>query len=71
MRRTPSSRELVGRTITGFHSGAWVETRPDGSRVTRHAPVVTLDDGSQLRMTVAETESGEYSVLLTRHRKEA
>lgn len=61
--RAKDMQRLVGRTITAVKSGAF----PDGRGGITYNPVFTLDDGSRLTFSVAETEGGEYGIDVTRH----
>lgn len=66
--RTPSDRELHGRTIVAFHAGAY--RVPDGRQTkTMHDPEIVLDDGTVLRFVVEENpDGGEYGVKVIRGR---
>lgn len=62
-RRMPYARELVGRRIVAFDPRPF----PDGRGGTAHAPYITLDDGSQLRFLVEETDSAlGYGIRILR-----
>ncbi len=72
------ARDIVGRRIVGFRSNPQGEARsrgaPDGAHIPGdrehyHDPVIVLDDGSELRFHVEETDWGVYGVTVVRSKK--
>lgn len=63
--RMISAKEIVGKTITAFHPGAWEDS--DGT--IKHSPRIVLSDGSVLYFRTEEFESGsEYGTFIGRAR---
>lgn len=57
--RSPSRRELIGRTIVDFRLNPF----RDGRGGTAHNPEIVLDDGSVLRFVTEETDVDDYGIM--------
>jgi hypothetical protein len=62
------ARYLVGRTIAAVELHPF-ETGRYRAQGTSFAPVITLDDGTELRFLVQETEGSEYGVEIIRSQR--
>lgn len=51
-------RKVIGRTIVGYESNRFA----DGRGGVAFNPVLTFDNGAQLRFVVQETDTGEHGV---------
>ena len=61
--RMISAKEIVGKTITAFDPGAWL----DGDGTMKHSPRITLSDGSVLYFRTEELEDGSaYGTFIGR-----
>jgi hypothetical protein len=58
-------RWILGKRIVEVNMNPF----PDGMGGTTHNPVFTLEDGSQVRFAVQETEVGEYGIELVYRKK--
>lgn len=68
--RSPSARELKGRTIVGLNLNAYRVKDGNNGTKTMTDPTIILDDGTRLYFTVQEhPDGGEYGIAIGRTTK--